>query len=111
MKGVNPEMMNKLQQGAFMHHIPGIYNSNWTDMFIETTYIRLGPGPAGTTGMAADYHQIVKWALSIVLTGEVSPYVLAMSNNEQYTLHLDDDSHPDDTHRYWINRLPRRECG
>ena len=78
MKGLNPEMMNKLQQGAFVRHIPGIYNSTWTDMFIETTYMRLGHGPAGTTGMATDYHH-----------GEVGPQlcphwrsITAMSNNE-----------------------------
>ena len=56
MIGLNPEMMKKLQQGAFVRHVPGIYNSTWTDMFIETTYMRLGHGPAGTTGMAIDYH-------------------------------------------------------
>jgi len=87
MKGLNSEMMKKLQQGAFVRHIPGIYNSTWTDMFIETTYMRLGHGPAGTTGMATDYHQMVKWALSFALTGEVSQHVLAMSNSEQHTLH------------------------
>ena len=59
MKGLNPEMMKKLQQGAFVHHIPGIYNSTWTDMFIETTYMQLGHGPAETTEVATDYHQKV----------------------------------------------------
>ena len=55
MKGLNPEMMKKLQQGAFVRHIPGVYDYD----------IRLGHGPAGTTG-------VVKWALSFALTGEVS---------------------------------------
>ena len=87
MKGLNPEMMKKLQEGAFVRHIPGIYNSTWTDMFIETTYMRLGHGPAGTTGIATNYHQMVKWALSFALTGEVARHVLAMSNSEQHTLH------------------------
>ena len=36
MIGLNPEMMRNLQQGAFVRHIPGIYNSTWTDMFIES---------------------------------------------------------------------------
>ena len=30
-------MMKKLQYGAFVRHIPGIYNSTWKDMFIETS--------------------------------------------------------------------------
>ncbi len=56
-------------------------------MLIESTYMRLGHGPAGTTGMATDYHQMVKWALSFALTGEVSQHVLAMGNTKQHTLH------------------------
>jgi hypothetical protein len=84
---LNPEMMKKLQEGTFVRNIPGIYNSTWTDMFIEITYMRLSHGPAGTTGVGTDYHQMVKWALSFALSGEVSQHVLAMSNNEQHTLH------------------------
>ena len=56
-------------------------------MFIKTTCMRLSHGPAGTTAVATDYHQMVKWALNLALTGEVSQHVLAMSNNEQHTLH------------------------
>ena len=37
MKGLDPVMMKKLQYGAFVRHIPGIYNSTWKDMFIETS--------------------------------------------------------------------------
>ena len=80
MKGLNPEMMKKLQHGAFVRHIPGIYNATWTDMFIGTTYMRLGHGPAGAVGVATDYQQMVKWALS----GEVSQNVRAMSNAGEY---------------------------
>ena len=48
---------------------PGIYNSTWTDMFIETTYMRLGHGPARTAGMATENNQMMKWALSFALSG------------------------------------------
>ena len=47
MKGLDPVMMKTLQYGAFMRHIPGIYYSTWTDMYIERTYMRLGYGPTG----------------------------------------------------------------
>ena len=69
MKGLDPVTMKKLQYGAFLRHIPGIYNSTWTDMFIETTYMRLGHGPSGAIGVATDYHQMAKWALSFALNG------------------------------------------
>ena len=55
-----------------MFNIPGIYNATQTDMFSETTYMRIGRGPAGTVGIASDYHQMVKWALSFALCGEVT---------------------------------------
>ena len=76
MKGLNPEMTKKLQHGAFVRHIPGIYTATWKDMFIGTTYMRLGHRPAGAVGVSTDYQQMVKWALS----GEVSQNVRAMSN-------------------------------
>ena len=64
MKGLNPEMMKKLQHGAFVCHIPGIDNATCTDMDVEITYMRLGHGPAGAVGVATAYQQMVKWALS-----------------------------------------------
>ena len=39
MKGHDPVMMKTLQYGAFVRHIPGIYNSTLTDMFVEKTNI------------------------------------------------------------------------
>jgi len=86
MKGLPPETMKKLQHGAFVRHIPGIYNATWTDMFIETTYMRLGHGPAGAVGVATNYNQMVKRALSFALSREVSQNVRAISNTEQDAL-------------------------
>ena len=87
MKGLNPDIIKKLQHGAFVRHIPGIYNATWTDMFIETTYMRFGHGPDVAVGVATDYQQMVKWALSFALSGKVSQNVPAMSNATQNTLH------------------------
>jgi hypothetical protein len=52
-------------------------------MLIETTYMRMGHGPAGATGVATDYNQMMKWALSFALCGEVSQTIRAMSNTKQ----------------------------
>ena len=46
--------MKKLQGGAFVRYIPGLYIATWTDMFIESTYMRLGHGPMGAVGLATD---------------------------------------------------------
>ena len=61
-----------LREDFFMRHIPGVYNATWTDMFIESTYMRLGHGPAGAVGLSTNYDQKKKWALSFSLCGEVS---------------------------------------
>ena len=87
MKGLDPVMMKKLQYVAFVRHLPGIYNSTWTDMIIGTTYMRLGHGPSGAIGVATDYHQTVKLALSFALSGEVSQSVRSLSNVEQDSHH------------------------
>ena len=87
MKCLSPDIMQKLQHGAFVRHIPGIYNSTWTDMLIETTYMRMGHGPAGAIGVATDYNQMMKWALSFALCGELSQSVTAMTNNRQNVVH------------------------
>ena len=44
-----------------------------------TLYIH---GPTGAIGMATDCHQMVKWALSFALSGEVSRSVRSLSNTE-----------------------------
>ena len=38
-------------------------------------------------GVATDYHQMVKWALSFVLSGDVSRSVRSLSNTEQDSKH------------------------
>ena len=65
-----------------MRHIPGVYNATWTDMFIESTYMMLGHGPAGAVGLSTNYDQMKKWALSFALCGEVSQNIRAMNSNQ-----------------------------
>ena len=83
MKGLKPEFMRKLHNGVFVCHIPGIYNSTWTDMLIETTYMCLGHGPAGTIGLTTGWKQVITWALSFAMCGELSRNVKQMSNDKE----------------------------
>ena len=34
-----------------MRHNPGVWNGIWSDMFIETTFMRYGKGPEGLVGV------------------------------------------------------------
>ena len=38
-------------------------------MFTESTYMRLGHGPAGAVGLATDWNQMVAWAVSFSTCG------------------------------------------
>ena len=50
--------------------------------------MRMGHGPAGAVGLATDYNQMVKWALSFALCGEVTQHLQAMSTSEENPVHM-----------------------
>ena len=48
---LEPEILDRFCQGQqSLHHNSGIYNGQWSDMFIETNWMRKGHGPGGITG-------------------------------------------------------------
>ena len=48
-----------------MHHIPGIYNGIWSDMAIETTFMRYGHGKSGIIGLTLKPEAVKTWAFSM----------------------------------------------
>ena len=41
-KSITPQLADKFQHGVLVCNIPGLqYNLTWTDMFIETAYLRM----------------------------------------------------------------------
>ena len=44
-------------------------------------------GPTGAIGVATDYHQMVKGAISVTFSGKVSQSVRYLSNTEQVSHH------------------------
>ena len=70
MKGLNQVLIKKTARWCLC--------SPWTDMFIESTYMRLGP--AGALGLATDWNQMVTWALSSATCGELA-YDVTQTNN------------------------------
>ena len=43
--------LERLMKGEHvMRHIPGMWNGIWSDMFIETTFMRYGHGKSGIAG-------------------------------------------------------------
>ena len=79
------ECLAALKNDCGLRLIPGFNNSIFTDQFIESTYMRLGHGPGGATGLAVNHVQITKWALSFAICGEVCSSLQSMSENEPPT--------------------------
>ena len=62
--------------------IPGIFNAIHTDQYIETTYMRLGHGPGGATGLTINEPQMTVWALSFANCGEIVSNLVVLSKGE-----------------------------
>ena len=51
-ESLGKEELSKFMKGEHvMHHVPGLWNGIWSDMFIETTFMRYGHGPRGIIGI------------------------------------------------------------
>ena len=48
-----------------MHHIPGLWNGIWSDMYIETTFMRYGHGKRGIIGVTLKPETMKIWSLSL----------------------------------------------
>ena len=65
MQHLHPTLLKKFMAGEHvMHHQSGFWNGIWSDLFIETTYMRYGHGPAGIVGSTWNESTLAIWALS-----------------------------------------------
>ena len=48
-----------------MRHKAGLWNAIWSDMFIESTFMRYGHGPGGLVGITLSPSTLKRWALSL----------------------------------------------
>ena len=66
--------MERLLQGVLshfmkgehiIHHSAGLWNGIWSDMIIETTFMRYGYAPGGIAGITLKTETLKVWALSL----------------------------------------------
>ena len=50
-----------------MRHVPGLWNGIWSDMFIETTFVRYGHGKRGIIGVTLKPETLKVWSLSLYI--------------------------------------------
>ena len=65
-----------------MHHKPGIFNGIWSDMAIETTYMRYGHGHSGIIGLTMRPEALKTWAMSIHAINTVMADMNTIDNDE-----------------------------
>ena len=67
-----------------VRHIEGIWNGMWSDMFIETTFMRYGKGKHGIIGITLSPEALKSWALSlhVCMSGQMAADVAEMRGDE-----------------------------
>ena len=60
-----------------MRNQDGLWNAMWSDLFIETTYMRYGHGPSGIIGST-----LAIWALSQSSCAQIKHDIETMKNDE-----------------------------
>ena len=65
-----------------MHHKHGIFNGIWSDMAIETTYMRYGHGHSGIIGLTMRQEALKTWAMSIHAVNTIISDLNAIDDSE-----------------------------
>ena len=76
MTRIQPDILAKFCRGEqSLHHTAGLWNGEWSDMFIETTWMRKGHGPGGIIGNTETPQTMATWVYSMdavmTLTGDL----------------------------------------
>ena len=65
-----------------MRHNHGVCNGIWSDMFIETTFMRYGKGPRDLVGVTLKPSTIQRWTLSLHTTSRVESDIDEMRHQQ-----------------------------
>lgn len=78
-----------------MRHRAGIWNGIWSDMFIETTFMRYGHGPGGIIGLTLKPSTLNRWALSLHICSQLKQCVSVMCNGDcaEHLVHKEELAH------------------
>ena len=84
MQALPANVLEHFMKGAHvMRHMPGLWNGLWSDMFIETTFMRYGHGKAGIIGITLKPETLKTWALSLHVCGQILEDLSTLRENER----------------------------
>ena len=82
MERLPPEVLSMFLKGQHtMRHLPGASNSTWSDMYIESTFMRFGHSQGGLTGLTLSPSAVQRWALSLHACSVLVHGIQAMREN------------------------------
>ena len=85
MTWLRPDILDNFCRGEqSLHHNAGLNNGMWSDMFIETTWMRKGHGPGGIIGTTESPQTMATWAHSMDSTMTLIADLKKMSGSEDY---------------------------
>lgn len=73
-------LLEFLKGNHVMRHNAGIWNAIWSDMYIETTFMRYGHESGGLTGLTLKPSAVARWALSLHICSKLRGDLMAMKN-------------------------------
>ena len=83
-ESLRQEELSKFMKGEhLMHHVPGLWNGLWSDMFIETTFLRYGHGPGGIIGITLKPETLKIWALGPHICSHLEQDIISLVGKEQ----------------------------
>ena len=84
MERLGQEELSKFMKGEHvMHHVPRLWKGIWSDMFIETTFMRYGHGPGGIIGITLKPETLKTWALSLHICSRLEQDIISVVGKEQ----------------------------
>ena len=70
---------------TYSFSISGIWNGIWSDIFIETTFMRYGHGPRDITGITLKAESLKTWALGLHICSRLEQDIADITEGERVT--------------------------
>ena len=99
-------LANFMKGEHVMQHVPGLWNGIWSDMFIESTFMRYGHGKGGIIGITLKPETLKVWALSLHICSNIESGLSTMVNGETVHIH---DSHKEESSSRILSDAKDRE--
>ena len=78
-------MLSLNSKNFYSFSISGIWNGIWSDMFIETTFMRYGHGPRGIIGITLKPETLKTWALGLHICSRLEQDIADITEGERVT--------------------------